>query len=185
MSRINGKLFIISAPSGTGKSTVINEVMKCRENIFFSVSATTRQPRAGEEDGVNYWFISHEKFHTMAENNEFLEYAEYVGNCYGTPLKPILENMENGVDVLLDIEVQGFKQIKEKMPDAISIFIVPPSLEVLEMRLRGRGTDSEEKIKSRLEKACQELKMAKFYDYVVTNDTVEKTAKEIISIMNT
>ena len=184
MNRSNGRLFIISAPSGTGKSTVISEIMKIRGNIFFSVSATTRQQRAGEENGVNYWFISREEFEKMTENDEFLEHAEYVGNCYGTPIKPIVEHLQSGTDVILDIEVQGFKQIKEKMPDAVSIFIVPPSLEVLEQRLRGRGTDSEEKIKGRLEKASQEMKMVEFYDYVVTNNSVEETAKEIVSIMD-
>ena len=179
-----GKLYIISAPSGTGKSTVINKMLELRPGIFFSVSATTRAPRQGEVDGVNYLFMTREQFEAMIERGEFLEHAEYVGNCYGTPLLPITEHLEQGTDALLDIEVQGFRQIKAKMPEAVSVFIVPPSLEELERRLRGRGTDSDETIAKRLETAKIELQTADDYDYVVVNDEVDRTAGEILSIMD-
>jgi guanylate kinase len=131
-----GKLYIISAPSGTGKSTVIRELLKKKDNAFFSVSATTREPREGEVNGVNYWFLTRPEFERMVEEGAFLEHAQYVGNYYGTPLQPILDNMAAGNDAILDIEVQGFRQIKQKMPEAVSIFIVPPSMEELEHRLR-------------------------------------------------
>ncbi len=178
-----GKLFVISAPSGTGKSTVIADIYRKRGNFFFSISATTRAPREGEQDGVNYHFVSREKFLEMIDNNEFLEYAEYVGNYYGTPIKPILENLEKGLDVILDIEIVGHNLVKQAMPECISIFILPPSLEELEKRLRGRGTDSEEKIAGRLEKAKVEMLEKDKYDYVVVNDVVDRVSDEIIAIM--
>lgn len=183
MNRNKGKLYIISAPSGTGKSTVINAITKLRGNFFFSVSATTREPRTGEVNGKNYWFLTRDEFEGMISRGEFLEYAQYAENYYGTPLKPILEHLENGEDAILDIEVQGFKQIKAKMPEAVSIFILPPSLEVLEQRLRGRGTDSDEVIAKRLSIAESEMKMAPEYDYTVVNDVVEVAAEKIVSIM--
>jgi guanylate kinase len=137
--RKKGKLYIISAPSGTGKSTVIRCLMKLRKNLFFSVSATTRRPRPEERDGREYHFISREQFEDMIGHNEFLEYAEYVGNYYGTPIQPIRDHIEKGFDVILDIDVQGHRQIIEKMPEAVSVFLAPPSLEELENRLRKRG----------------------------------------------
>ena len=133
---------------------------------------------------MNYLFLTKGQFEKMIKNDEFLEHAEYVGNCYGTPIKPILENLEKGNDVILDIEVQGFEQIKKKMPEAISIFIVPPSLEALRQRLEGRGTDSQETIARRIEQAQKELKMVGRYDHVVINDIVDKAVNEILSIMD-
>jgi len=183
MSNEAGKLFIISAPSGSGKSTVISEILKQKEDVFFSVSATTRKPRDGEVDGVVYHFISREIFENMIKSNEFLEYAEYVGNFYGTPRRPIEEKMRDGFDVILDIEIQGHHQIKTEMPNSVSIFLVPPSFEELERRLRSRGTDSEEKIRSRLEKATHEMQQMEHYDYVVVSDIAKRSADEIISIM--
>ena len=179
-----GKLYIIAAPSGTGKSTVIRELLKKKDNAFFSVSATTREPREGEVNGVNYWFLTRPEFERMVEEGAFLEHAQYVGNYYGTPLQPILDSMAAGNDAILDIEVQGFRQIKQKMPEAVSIFIVPPSMEELERRLRSRGTDSEERIRQRLAQAERELEMAPFYDKVVTNDVVQRVTDEILAFMD-
>ena len=178
-----GQIFIVSGPSGSGKSTVLHEVIKNRGRMWFSVSATTRAPRAGEENGVDYFFVEKDKFLSMIEHDELLEHAQFVGNFYGTPRGPIEEKLSEGYDVVLDIEVQGAAQVKAKMPDATSIFIKPPSFEVLEKRLRGRGTESEEKIAGRLERAMQEINDAYKYDYVVTNDSVERAAAVLQSIM--
>lgn len=178
-----GLLVIISGPSGAGKSTVISRLMQLRDDIRFSVSATTRSPRPGEEDGIAYFFKSHEEFSAMIENGEFLEYAEYVGNYYGTPAAPVDENISKGCTVLLDIEVQGAMQILEKRSDAVSIFLCPPSLEVLEKRLRGRGTDSEEKIQGRLETARREYKQMPRYAYIVINDEADVAARELDAII--
>jgi len=183
MSGSKGKLVVISAPSGTGKGTVINELLKLRPDFVFSVSATTRKPRPGEADGVEYRFLSHEQFNEMIEDDEFLEYAKYVDEYYGTPVKPIKESIDSGVTVILDIEVQGAKQVMSKDIDALTIFITAPDMEELENRLRGRGTDSDEKIISRLERAKQELEEKKHYDYVVINDSASRAAEEILSII--
>ena len=179
-----GRLFIISAPSGTGKSTVIGEILKRRPNMQFSVSATTRAPRGDEIDGESYFFVTREKFEDMIANNEFLEHAEYVGNCYGTPKGPILKNIENGIDTVLDIDVEGAKQIIGNLAGVLSIFIVPPSLEELARRLRKRGTDSEEKTLARLERAKSELLEKDVFDFIVINDAVERAANEILSIFD-
>jgi guanylate kinase len=178
-----GNIYIISGPSGSGKSTVLKEVFAQRENYYFSISATTRSPRPGEQDGVEYFFITKERFQEMIENDEFLEYAQYVENSYGTPRKPVEDKVQSGYDVIMDIEVQGAKQVKEKLPEAISIFIAPPSLEELERRLRGRSTESEEKILGRLETARHELELSVNYDHKVINDEVSRAANEILSIM--
>ena len=178
-----GKLFIISGPSGAGKSTILNHVLQNIPEVYFSVSATTRKPRPGETHGEHYHFLSQEDFDLLAEEDGFLEYARYVGNSYGTPSAPIREKLEAGIDVLLDIEVQGAGQVKDKMPEAIAIFLSPPSLEVLETRLRARGTDTEEKIKRRLETAKAELEQVERYDYLVVNDTIEQAVKEVETIV--
>jgi len=178
-----GKLFIISGPSGAGKSTILNHVLQNIPEVYFSVSATTRKPRPGETHGEHYHFLSQEDFDLLAEEDGFLEYARYVGNSYGTPSAPIREKLEAGIDVLLDIEVQGAGQVKDKMPEAIAIFLSPPSLEVLETRLRARGTDTEEKIKHRLETAKAELEQVERYDYLVVNDTIEQAVKEVETIV--
>ncbi|MBQ1767797.1 MAG: guanylate kinase, partial [Oscillospiraceae bacterium] len=167
-----GKLYIVSGPSGCGKSTVLREVFAHRRNIFFSVSATTRGPREGEKDGKDYFFITREEFERLIAEGELLEHAKYVSNYYGTPRKPVEAMLSEGSDVVLDIEVQGAAQVKEKMPEAVSFFIMPPSLEELERRLRGRGTETDEKIRSRLDQAEREMAESGRYDYIVVNDDV-------------
>ena len=178
-----GTLLVLSGSSGVGKSTIIAQVLEQRPELYFSVSCTTRAPRPGEVDGVNYTFISREEFQARIERGEFLEYAEYVGNYYGTSMTVIREKLEKGVDVLLDIEDQGAAKVREKLPEAASVFIVPPSFEELANRLRGRGTDSEEKIRQRLDTARREAKEIKYYDYIVVNDTVEHAAQEVLATL--
>lgn len=180
-----GILLVMSGPSGTGKSTVIARLMKLYDKLAFSVSATTRKPRPGEVDGKDYYFVSREQFADMVENGQLLEHAEFVGNCYGTPRAPVLEKLKAGVSVLLDIEVQGAAQVMEAMPEAVSVFLAPPSLEELERRLRGRGTESEEKIQGRLETAKMELQQQDKYDHVVVNDDPARAARELLCILET
>lgn len=178
-----GKTFIISGPSGVGKSTVLRELFKDRDDLYFSISATTREPREGEVDGVHYHFIDLKRFQELIEENALLEYAEYVGNFYGTPKKFVDKAMNDGKDVILDIEVQGALQVSAKRPETVRIFIAPPSWEELERRLVSRGTDSEEKIQKRLVRAKAELQTADVYDYFVINDSVERAVREINAIM--
>ena len=184
MADKEGKLVIISGPSGTGKGTVIKKLLKLRPELAFSISATTRKPRPGETHGVEYLFINKDKFKEMIVNNKFLEHAQYVGEYYGTPAERIRECTNSGTTIILDIEVQGAKQVMEKIPEAITIFIVAPDMKELEKRLRGRGTDSEEKLHARLERAKQEIEEKKHYKYVITNDNVSRAAEEILEIID-
>ena len=178
-----GQLIVLSGPSGVGKSTVISELFAQRSNIYFSVSYTTRQPRVGEQDGVNYNFVSREEFERMIADDELLEYAEYVDNYYGTSMKLIQEKLDAGIDVLLDIEVQGAAKVRARCPDALFIFIIPPSFEELSRRLHRRNTDSEEVIAGRLAKARQEFREIPKYDYLVINDKVANAVHEIEAIL--
>ena len=178
-----GKTFIISGPSGVGKSTVLKALIEGRDDLYFSVSATTRTPREGEINGVHYHFIEPDEFMQWINDDAFLEYAQYVGNFYGTPKKFVDAAMEEGKDVILDIEVQGATQVYAKRPETVRIFIAPPNWEELERRLTKRGTDSAEKIQQRLLRAKVEMKTAADYDYFVINDTVESAVAELRAIM--
>ena len=178
-----GKTFIVSGPSGVGKSTVLHALFQGRDDLYFSVSATTRPPREGERDGVDYHFIQPDEFRDMIAADAFLEYAEYVGNFYGTPKKFVDAAMDEGRDVILDIEIQGAQQVCAKRPETVRIFIAPPSWAELERRLTSRGTDDMDKVQKRLLRAKVELKMADRYDYFVVNDTVESAVFQLRSIL--
>ncbi|MGE4275790.1 MAG: guanylate kinase [Lawsonibacter sp.] len=178
-----GQLIVLSGPSGVGKSTVIAELMGQRDNLYFSISYTTRQQRVGEQDGVNYHFVDRREFERMIADDELLEYAEYVNNYYGTSLKAIRDRLNAGIDVLLDIEVQGAAKVKARCPEALFIFIIPPSFEELSRRLHRRNTDSEDVIVGRLEKARLEFKEIPGYDYLVINDKVSNAVYEIEAIL--
>ena len=179
-----GILIIVSAPSGCGKSTVLHRLMEKRDTLRFSVSATTRAPREGETEGVDYFFVTRERFLEMVEEDAFLEHAEYVGNCYGTPRAAVDAQLAEGFDVYLDIEVQGAMQIKAKRPETLMIFLMPPSFEELERRLVLRGKDSPEVIRSRLAEAERECALRGEYDHVVVNDEVERAVDEISALID-
>ena len=179
-----GLLVILSGPSGTGKGTVLRALLAGDDSIRFSVSATTRPPRPGETEGREYYFISREEFKRMVDCGEMLEWAEYCGNWYGTPAAPIREWTSQGIDVILDIEVKGGAQVRKKCPDAVGIFILPPSLKELERRLRKRGTESDETVRKRLAAARREIPEAVNYDYVVVNDSFELAADRIRAILH-
>ena len=177
------KLIIITGPSGVGKGTVVKELLKRNKDIWLSISATTRNPRIGEKDGENYYFISDERFKDMIDKKEFLEWAQFAGNYYGTPLSTVNEKIEKGFIVLLEIEVEGAKQIKEKFPESLSIFLLPPSKEELEKRIRNRGTEKEEAIDRRLSRANYEIASSDQFDFVLTNHDVDETVKEVFKII--
>ena len=178
-----GKLIVISGASGVGKGTVLGLMMKNRDDLRFSVSATTRPPRPGEEDGVHYYFIAKERFEEMISAGEFLEYDAHAANYYGTPRAQAEEKLASG-HVLLDIEPKGAAQVKKAAPDATLIFIMPPSMEELERRLRGRGDTPEEQIVLRMERAVWEMEQRSWYDHVVVNDDAARCADEILNIIS-
>ena len=183
MASTKGKIFVITGPSGVGKGTVVEQVLKKVDNIYLSISATTRQKREGEKEGVNYFFKTKEEFEKMIKSNEFLEWAEFAGDYYGTPKFPVNNYTSCGKDVLLEIELQGAKQIKEKSPDAILIFLAPPTFEALEERLIKRQTETIEKVKVRLKKAKEEMKEVKLFHYLVINDILNEAVDNVISII--
>lgn len=178
-----GRIIILSGPSGVGKGTVLREVMSKRPELRFSISATTRSIRPSETDGVNYYFMSKERFEEMIANDELLEHVSYAGNYYGTPEKPVNDALEQGISVILEIEAQGALKVMERRPDAISIFIAPPSYEELERRLLGRGDTAPEIAAERLKIALWECEQAKKYQYIIVNDTVEEAAKQMEAVL--
>ncbi len=177
-----GLLFIISAPSGTGKTTLCKQIVATVPNVWHSVSCTTRQPRPGEEDGRDYFFIDDATFQGMIDRQEFVEWARVYGHCYGTPRKPIVDRLDQGTDVLLEIDTQGAAQIKKKFEDAVLIYVLPPSLKTLRARLQNRAGDSPEEIKRRLQKAREEVWSYREYSYIVRNDDLKQCLKELESI---
>ena len=181
---MRGKLFVVSGPSGVGKGTVISKLFEMDENLYFSVSATTRKPRPGETDGVSYNFKTREQFEEEIDNGEMLEYAMYGGNYYGTPLQPIREAIENGVDVVMDVEVVGALKIKKRLPDdAVLVFVTAPSFDVIRKRLVHRGDVAPGLMEERLERARWECSQAVNYDYIVVNDDLTRASEELRAIM--
>ena len=177
-----GILFVLTGPSGVGKGTVLAEVCKQKE-LYLSTSATTREPRPGEQDGGQYYFLTREQFEQKVAENGFLEHAEFSGNCYGTPAEPVDAQLDAGHDVMLEIEVQGAMQVHQMRPDAVRIFIAPPSFAELERRLTGRGTEDADAVRRRLETAKHELTLAKEFDYIVVNNTVEQATADVLAIL--
>ncbi|MDR1668354.1 MAG: guanylate kinase [Oscillospiraceae bacterium] len=180
---MTGLLVVVSGPSGAGKSTVLKTVMEKRKDMYFSVSATTRQPRPGEVHGQEYFFMSFDLFHQMREEGKLLEWAEYAGHCYGTPFEPVMNRLSNGEIVVLDIETKGAMQVMERYPSAVTIFLTPPSETEAERRLRGRGTESEEFICSRMEVTRSTFRYIDRYQYIVINEIIEESANMIDAIL--
>ena len=177
-----GTLYILTAPSGTGKGTLLSRVLAADARLFLSVSATTRAPRPGEVDGVHYYFLPRAEFERRVQDGEFLEHAAYVGNCYGTLEAPVQAQLDRGNDVILEIEVQGARAVREKRPDAVSIFVAPPSFEELRRRLIDRGTECEADLAARLQTARGELQRADEFDYIVVNDVLDDAVRDLSAI---
>lgn len=180
-----GQIYIISAASGTGKTTIVGQVLKLDQNLRLSISHTTRPMRTGETHAKDYYFVAVEEFKELIAKGEFLEYAQVYDNFYGTNANVVRDLQAQGFDVILEIDIQGATQIREILPDAISIFIAPPSMQELEQRLVGRGTDSEEVIVKRLSKARFEINQARYFDYIVINDDLDRACQDVLSIMRT
>jgi guanylate kinase len=178
-----GILIVLSGPSGTGKGTICKELLAQSRNLHYSISATTRPPRPGEVNGVNYWFVAPNEFQTMVEQNELLEWAEVYGNCYGTPRRWVTDMLRSGQDVVLEIDTQGAMQIKRQFPEGVFVFVIPPSLKELEDRIVKRGTDSPAVIAKRLGCAQEEIGFAPQYDYAVVNDEVAAATAKIAAII--
>lgn len=179
-----GLLFVVSGPAGSGKGTVLGELFKASEEFAYSVSATTRSPRPGEVHGKNYYYITKDEFQKLVDADSFIEHAEYVDNCYGTLRSEVEARLENGINVILEIEVQGALQVKERFPEAVFVLLLPPNYSTLSYRLHKRGTESEEVIQQRLEQAKNELKYFDLYDYVITNENgvIEPAVKTLMAI---
>ena len=178
-----GDVFIVSGPSGVGKDTVLQNLFAAHEELLFSISSITRPMREGEKEGEKYHFISREEFEAMIDADELLEYNEYVKNYYGTPAKPVRNAVNAGKDIIIEVDVNGAAQIRKKLPEAVSIFIMPPSIKELEQRLVLRGTESPEKIRARMEAALTEIRRAQEYEYMVINRDVKEAAEQIFSII--
>jgi guanylate kinase len=183
LERERGILIVLSGPSGVGKGTVCAALRKVAPDIVYSVSATTRSPRQGEVDGVNYFFKTREQFQQLIETDEVLEWAEYVGNFYGTPRRFVEETLRSGHDVILEIEVQGALQVKQKFDEGVFIFLLPPSLDELENRIVTRGTETDEVIRSRMSVAIDEIRLMEHYDYAIVNDHVDTACAKIQAIL--
>ena len=179
-----GLLLVVSGPSGAGKGTICKAFLEKNKNVKLSISATTRSPREGEVEGVNYFFVTKEKFKGMIDNGELLVHAQIYDNFYGTPKAAILENLEQGYDVLLEIEMQGARQIKEVYPEGVFIFILPPSLDELKSRIVGRGTETEEQINKRFGSAFEEICQIENYDYFIVNKDIDQSAKELSDMIS-
>ena len=178
-----GLLIVLSGPSGTGKGTLVKEIIRDNDQIRLSISVTTRKPRVGEIDGQSYSFVSKEKFMQMAADGELIEWVEYCGNLYGTPEKFVLDTIKKGIDVVFELEVEGAQRVSEKYPQSVMIFIVPPSFEELRRRIVKRGTENEAEIEKRLMRAHEEMAYINNYEYIVVNDKVEEAAESIIGII--
>ena len=179
------KLIILTGPSGVGKGTVVREILAKDKNIWLSISATTREPREGEKEGENYYFLNQEKFKEMIDQNLFLEWAQFAGNYYGTPLSSVNAKIKKGLTVLLEIEVEGAKQIKEKFPNSMSIFLLPPDKAELERRIRNRGTEKEEAIIKRLSRANYEISESNQFDFALINHNIDETVNRVIKLIKT
>lgn len=179
-----GRVYIISGPSGSGKDTVLKKVFERFPDVAFSISSITRDMRPGEVEGEKYNFVTREYFEKMLNNDELLEYNVFVGNYYGTPKAPVINCINSGRDMIIEVDVNGAEQIRKKMPDAVSIFVMPPSFETLKQRLSGRGTDSQEVIEKRLAESLREVSAAKNYDYIVVNDELQNAVNAVAEIMN-
>lgn len=183
MSGSTGRLTVITGPSGVGKGTLVKRLLQQHSEIWLSISATTRPPREGEEDGISYFFHARESFDRLVAENGLLEWAEFAGNCYGTPRGPVIEQLEGGRPVLLEIELEGARQVRQTFPEALQIFLAPPSFEELERRIRGRGTDSEEAITRRLARAREEMSAQAEFDAVVVNDDLDTALRHLKELM--
>lgn len=183
MVKRKGLLLVVSGPSGAGKGTICKAILDQNDQIKLSVSATTRKPRNGEVHGVNYFFLEKEEFTSMIEKGEFLEYAQIYDNFYGTPKSAIMETLDNGQDVILEIEMQGARQIKEVYPEGVFIFVLPPSLEELKSRIVGRGTETQEEIEKRFSCAFEEINQIVNYDYFIVNEDIEKSVSDVEAII--
>lgn len=180
---MRGRLYVLSGPAGAGKGTIVAEVFKQISDIVYSVSCTTRKPRQGEVNGINYYFLTEEEFREMIEKDQFLEWAYVHGNRYGTQRESIEKHLERGVDVLLEIDIQGAMQVKGKMPEAVTVFIQPPSFDELVSRLKARGTETPEQLEIRIANAKKELAAAGSYEYRIINDTVDEAVRDFVEII--
>jgi guanylate kinase len=184
MKMSKGGVFVVAGPSGSGKDTLFKELFKRKPEIKFSISSITRPMRVGEVEGEKYNFITREKFLNMLENDELLEYNEYIGNYYGTPKAPVIAAIEKGEDILIEVDVNGAKSICEKLPEAVTVFIMPPSYKELKRRLSGRGTETQELIDKRMKEALNEIARATEFDYIVVNDNIDIAVDDIIEVIS-